>query len=126
MQRPFGHQHHVRSREKWRIPNVEYEIATVAVSDQEKRAGLAENGRAIFEAVLLAQRKNGTICDCKCPGGNGLQADCVCKNGTIYGTNFGTVEAVAMPNVHLRNIECRTQIAPIRMDRNTRIPGIVL
>ena len=44
--------------------------------------------------MLLAQRKNGTICGCKCPGGNGLQSSRVCKNGTIYGTNFGTVEAI--------------------------------
>jgi len=36
MQRPFGHQHHVSTREKWRITNVEYGIATVAVSDRQK------------------------------------------------------------------------------------------
>ncbi|HQX56197.1 MAG TPA: hypothetical protein PLP07_09730 [Pyrinomonadaceae bacterium] len=45
---------------------------------------------AFLRALLLAQRKNGTIYGCKCFGGNGLQVVPMFKNGTIYGTNFGT------------------------------------
>jgi len=56
-----------------------------------------------FEAMFVAQRKNGTICGCKSLDDNGLQAAHLFKNGTICGTNFGT----ARDGVLYRQIEKR-------------------